>query len=71
MVSVIGLLLLTVGVVTLLRPEWIEAMDRRYKAAGTTLRPREVEMSAVYHLVVRATAVGFVLFGLALTLSSL
>lgn len=71
MVDVVPVVLLAVGVVAVLRPEWVAAIDRRQKAAGTTRRPGDVEMSETYYAVVRIAGIGLALFGLVFTLRSL
>ena len=65
MVDLIPVLLFVFGIVAMGRPEWVAAVDRRQKAAGTTRRSSEIEMSETYYAVIRIAGVGFTLFGLA------
>lgn len=71
MVDFVPVLLLAFGIVATVAPELVAAVDRRQKAAGTTRRPSEIEMSASYYVVVRTVGVGLALFGLVFTLRSL
>ncbi|MFW5939300.1 MAG: hypothetical protein ACOCQU_02510 [Halolamina sp.] len=60
---IVGILVVTGGV-AVVKPEWVAVFDRRYKAAGTTLRPEEVELTEIHYLVVRLVGIGMVLTGL-------
>lgn len=71
MVDVIPVVLLAFGVVAVVKPELVAAIDRRQKAAGTTRRPSDIRMSETYYVVVRIAGVGLALFGLLFTLRSL
>jgi len=71
MVDFIPVVLLVCGLIAIARPEWIAAVDRRQKAAGTTRHPSDVEMNETYHVVVRVAGVGFVVFGLVFVLRGL
>lgn len=64
MVDLVPVLLFAFGLVALSKPEWVAAIDRRQKAAGTTRRLGDVEMSDTYYAVVRIAGVFFTLFGL-------
>ena len=64
MVDLIPVLLFVFGIVAMARPEWVAAVDRRQKAAGTTRRSSGIEMSKTYYTVIRLAGVGFTLFGL-------
>ncbi|WP_435320299.1 DUF6199 family natural product biosynthesis protein [Haloarchaeobius sp. TZWSO28] len=64
MVDIVPVLLFVFGLVAVGKPEWIAAIDRRQKAAGTTRSPDDVEMSETYYAVVRLAGVGFTLIGL-------
>ena len=71
MVDIIPVVLAVFGLVAVWKPEWVATVDRRQKAAGTTRRPDEIEMSETYHVVVRLAGVAFLLFGVVFTLRSL
>jgi hypothetical protein len=71
MVDVVPLALAVFGAVAVVRPQWVAAIDRRQKAAGTTRRPSEIEMSAGYYAVVQVAGIALLLFGVAFTLRSL
>lgn len=71
MVDFVPVLLLAIGVVALAKPELVAVIDRRQKAAGTTRRPSEIELSESYYLVVRIVGIGLTLFGVMFTLRSL
>ena len=71
MVDLVPALILAFGIVAAVRPELVAVLDRRQKAAGTTRRPSEIEMSESYYVVVRTVGVGLTLFGLVFTLRSL
>lgn len=71
MVDVIPVVLLVFGIVALTKPEWVAMIDRRQKAAGTTRRSGDIEMSETYYTIVRVAGLGFTLFGLIFTLRSL
>lgn len=71
MVDFIPALLLVFGLVAVIKPEWVAALDRRQKAAGTTRRPSDVEMSDTYYAIVRVAGAGFVVFGLVFDVRSL
>jgi hypothetical protein len=64
MVDFVPVLLLVFGIVAVVKPGWVAAIDCRQKAAGTSRKPSDVEMSETYHVVVRIADIGFVLFGL-------
>ena len=70
MVDLIPVLLFIFGLVTVGKPEWVAALDRRQKAAGTTRHPREIEMSETYYGLVRLAGIGFTIFGLVFILRS-
>lgn len=70
MVDLVPVLLFAFGLVAMGKPEWIAAVDRRQKAAGTTRRPGDVEMSETYYVVVRIAGLGFALFGLVFIIRS-
>ena len=63
MVDLIPVLLFVFGFIVMMKPEWVAAIDRRQKAAGTTRRPSDIETSETYYAFVRITGVGFTLFG--------
>lgn len=71
MVDVVPVLVLLVGLVAVVRPGWVAAVDRRQKAAGTTRRPADVELNETYYAVVRTAGVGLALLGLVLVVRSL
>lgn len=71
MVDFVPILLFAFGVVAIIKPGLVAMIDRRQKAAGTTRRPSEIEMSESYYAVVRLVGVGLALFGLIFTLRSL
>ncbi|WP_436934274.1 DUF6199 family natural product biosynthesis protein [Halovenus marina] len=71
MVDVVPVLLFVFGCIAVFRPEWIAAIDRRQKAAGTTRSPADVELTETYHVVVRVVGILFVLFGIVFILRSL
>jgi len=71
MVDVVPLLLLVFGVIAVLKPEWVAMIDRRQKAAGTTRRPADVEMTEGHHSFLRLVGFIFVLFGVVFTLQGL
>lgn len=64
MVDVVPVLLLVFGSISVLKPEWVAAVHRRQKAAGTTSRPSEIEVTGSWLALTRVTGVFFVLFGL-------
>lgn len=63
MVDFVPVLLFVCGLIALGKPEWVAAIDRRQKAAGTTRRPEDIEMGETYYAVVRVAGVGLTLFG--------
>jgi hypothetical protein len=69
-VDLIPVLLFTFGLIAMAKPEWVAAIDRRQKAAGTTRRPGDIEMGETYYAVVRMAGVGFTLFGLLFVVQS-
>lgn len=71
MVDIIPALLLVVGLVALGKPEWVAMIDRRQKAAGTTRRPSDVELTDTYYAVVRVAGLGLALVGLIFLIQSL
>lgn len=71
MVDFVPLLLMAIGVVSLVKPEWTMAIHRRQKAAGTTGRPDDVEPSRFWYVLNYLSGVCFVLFGLFFTVRSL
>lgn len=71
MADLIPALLLAFGLVAALRPEWVAAVDRRQKAAGTTRSPADVEMNETYYAIIRLAGVAFAVFGLVFFLRSL
>ena len=71
MVDVVPVLLLVFGLVAVVEPELVAAVDRRQKSAGTTRSPGDVEMSETYYGVVRAVGLGLLLLGLVFTVRSL
>lgn len=71
MADLVPLLVFVVGVVGLLRPGWIAAIDSRQRAAGTTRRSRDVEMSAGYYAFVRVVGGLLALVGAVLFVGSL
>lgn len=64
MVDLIPVLLFVFGLIALTKPDWVAAIDRRQKAAGTTRSPGDVKISETYYAVVRLAGIGFTLFGL-------
>lgn len=64
MVDFIPVLLFVFGLIASSKPDWVAAIDRRQKAAGTTRRPSDVEMGDTYYAVVRIAGVFSTLFGL-------
>ncbi|WP_458191014.1 hypothetical protein [Haladaptatus sp. NG-WS-4] len=64
MIDLIPVLLFVFGLIALSKPEWVAAIDRRQKAAGTTRSPSDMEMSETYYGVVRLAGIGLTLFGL-------
>lgn len=71
MVDFAPVLLLAFGIVAVSKPEVVAVIDRRQKAAGTTRRPSDIEMSESYDVVVRIVGVGLALFGLIFTLRTM
>lgn len=71
MADLVPLLLCLTGVVAFFKPAWIAAIDRRQRAAGTTRRSRDVEMSEGYVAFVRVVGIIFALVGAALFVGSL
>lgn len=71
MVDVVPILLLIFGLISVIAPEWIAAVHRRQKAAGTTQRPEEIEPSDGFYALTRISGLFFVLFGLVFTIQSL
>lgn len=55
------IVLSVVGVVAVVKPEWAAIADRRHKAAGTSSRPDQAELTETYYLVVRIVGVGFII----------
>jgi hypothetical protein len=70
MVDFLPVLLFVFGLIAMGKPEWIAAVDRRQKAAGTTRSPSDVELSETYYAIVRIAGAGFALFGLLFILQS-
>lgn len=64
MLGILVVVLLVIGVVAIVKPDWVAVIDRRYKATGTTSRPSEIELTETYYFVVRIVGVGFILTGL-------
>lgn len=64
MVDFIPVLLFVFGLVAVSKPDWVAAIDRRQKAAGTTRSPRDVEMSETYYGLIRLAGIGVTLVGL-------
>jgi hypothetical protein len=71
MLDFVPVLILVFGITAIVRPELVAVMDRHQKAAGTTRRPGEIEMSEAYYAVVRIVGIGLALFGLIFTLRNL
>lgn len=71
MVDVLPLVLLGFGLLSVFKPEWIAVVHRRQKAAGTTRKPRDIEVTESWLRVTQIAGVAFVLFGLLFTLRSL
>lgn len=71
MVDIVPLALLAFGLVAVLRPEWVAALDRRQKASGTNRHPSDIEMDETYYVVVQVVGIGMALFGVVFTLRSL
>lgn len=71
MVDVVPVLLLGFGLIAVLKPNLVAAIDRRQKAAGTTRNARDIEMTNFYYAVVRIVGFFFIVFGLVYTLRSL
>ncbi len=71
MVDVFRLLLLAVGLISILKPEWAMAVHRWQKAAGTTNRPADIEPSDGAYMIHYVAGFFFILFGLVFTLNSL
>lgn len=65
LLGIIVVVLMVIGIVAIVKPEWVTVIDRRYKATGTTSRPGEIELNETYYLVVRIVGVGMILTGLA------
>lgn len=70
MVDFIPVLLSGFGLIALVKPEWVAALDRRQKAAGTARYPQEIEMGETYYAVIRFAGVAFTLFGLVFVVRS-
>ncbi len=64
MVDLVPVVLFVGGLIAIGKPDWMAALDRRQKAAGTTRDPDEVEMDPTYYVLIRLLGVGFTLFGL-------
>lgn len=71
MADLVPIILFSFGLVAALKPDWVAAIDRRQKAAGTARRPEDVEMSDGYYALVRGVGTVLVLFGAVFTLRSL
>lgn len=69
--DLVPVLLFIYGLVSVLKPEWMMAIHRRQKAAGTTNRPEDIEPSDGAYLLNYIAGVFFVIFGLIFTLRSL
>lgn len=70
MVDAVPVLLLLFGVISLFKPHWMAAVHRRQKAAGTTNRPRDIEVTEGWIAFTRLAGLAFVLVGAVLTLGS-
>ncbi len=71
MVDLVPLVILVFGTIAAIKPGWIAALHRRQKAAGTTTRPGDIEVSESFPAVVRLAGVAFALFGLFFVFRSL
>jgi hypothetical protein len=71
MADLVPAIVLAVGIIALVKPEWIAAIDSRQRTAGTTRRSREVEMSDDYFVFVQIFGVLLALVGGVLFLGSL
>lgn len=71
MVDVIPILLMAFGIVSAVAPEWVGAIHRAQKAAGTTTDPGSIDVSRTWYAVTRVTGVIVFLLGLGLTIQSL
>ena len=71
MADLVPFLVCLTGVVAVLKPGWIAAIDRRQRAAGTTRRSTDVEMSEGYVAFVRVVGAVLALVGGVLFLGSL
>lgn len=71
MVDFVPVLLVVYGLVSVLKPEWMMAVYRRQKAAGTANRPGDIEPSAGAYALNYVAGIGFTIFGLIFTLRSL
>lgn len=70
MVDFIPAFIFVLGLVAIGKPEWVAAIDRRQKAAGTTRRASDIEMSETYYAFIRIAGIGFALFGFVFTVRS-
>lgn len=71
MVDFIPVLLLVFGLLCVLKPEWMMAVHRWQKAAGTTNRPEAIEPSDGVIALNYIAGLFFILFGLVFTIRSL
>lgn len=71
MVDFIPVLLLVFGLISVIKPEWIVAVHRRQKAAGTTQHPENIEATDGVYVLIQAAGGFFLIFGLVFTLRSL
>lgn len=71
MVDVIPVLLLVFGLVSAIKPEWIAAIHRHQKAAGTDRRSEDIGATETWIGMTRVTGIVFILFGLVFTAQSL
>lgn len=71
MVDAVPVLLLLFGIVSLFKPDWVAAVHRRQKAAGTTHQPQDIGVTASWITFTRISGLAFILFGFVFTLRSL
>jgi len=57
MVDVVPVVVFVIGLVALVKPEWVANIDRKQKSLGTNRSPNTVEMSETYYLVVRIVGI--------------
>ncbi len=65
---VVAILLTMFGAVSVVKPRWIAAIDRRQKAAGTTRHPEDIEFSDGHYGFIQIVGFFIGAFGLIVTL---